>query len=152
MRQVIFLDFDDVICLNDPYGGYDVIDAALGKPSPQDLWQRLFALAPRQALRKLFEGLQPAPLFVISSSWRYVMSRRLVEAVLRNTGLAFVADALHADWQTPHCPDSMTRRAWEIAEWLKAHPEEPFIVLDDQHSGPGSSQYIMVQGRPGSAL
>jgi GGDEF domain-containing protein len=26
-QSVLFLDFDDVLCLNKPYGGYDVLQA-----------------------------------------------------------------------------------------------------------------------------
>jgi hypothetical protein len=38
MRPLIFLDIDDVLCINSPYGGFEVIapDRAV------DLWERLF--------------------------------------------------------------------------------------------------------------
>lgn len=38
---LLFLDFDDVICVNAPYGGYDVLAAATGT-APADLWERLW--------------------------------------------------------------------------------------------------------------
>ena len=49
LRPIIFLDFDDVICLNKHYGGYDVF----APDPPDELWQQLFhppAIAVLQAL------------------------------------------------------------------------------------------------------
>lgn len=49
MSPVLFLDFDDVICLNNPYGGYDALTALAeaaraGTPlsADDDLWSKLF--------------------------------------------------------------------------------------------------------------
>ena len=44
---VIFLDFYDVICLNNPYGGYDAKRALAQQESSQnqhnfDIWSKLF--------------------------------------------------------------------------------------------------------------
>lgn len=134
-RLVVFLDFDDVMCLNSPYGGYDVLDVAQGASRPQDFWPRLFSNEAVGALQHLFDVLDPSPAFVVSSSWRQVMPRPLLEMVLRNTSLGFVAEHLHEDWETPHCADHMVRRVWEIEQWVNAHPDESFVVLDDDCSG-----------------
>ncbi len=144
-RPVVFLDIDDVLCLNTAYTGYDA-EAALrpvgGQPTrrstPPDLWDRLFALRPRTNLRALHEEFNP--WYVVSSSWRTSFSRGGMETVFRETGIAFVAEHLHEIWRTADhkfCFNVAGARRNEILEWIaRWHDEKsPWIALDDFESG-----------------
>lgn len=130
IRPTIFLDFDDVICLNSPYGGYDV----MLRPCPEDLWERLFA---PEAKDVLLDALQQTNAqVVITTSWLRFLERPSFETILRETGLAAVAAALHPLWEAPE-DRGMTRVA-AIDRWLSRHHDgEPYVVLDDEHSGTG---------------
>lgn len=130
VQPTIFLDFDDVICLNAPYGGYDV----LTKPWPGDLWGRLFA---QEAKTVLLDALQQTNArVVITTSWLRFLERPAFETILRETGLAAIAAAMHPSWEAPE-DRGMTRLA-AIDRWLSRHHcGEPFVVLDDEHSGTG---------------
>ena len=49
---IVFLDMDDVLCLNAPYGGHAVIQATLGRhPNPQDVYERVFHARTRRVLK-----------------------------------------------------------------------------------------------------
>lgn len=37
-RPLVFLDFDDVICINKPYGGRDILESEANTPA--NLWER----------------------------------------------------------------------------------------------------------------
>jgi hypothetical protein len=63
MASLLFLDFDDVICLNKPYGGYDV--AAPDKPA--DLYERLWHAPALSLLRDVIQEHQPQ--VVLTTSW-----------------------------------------------------------------------------------
>lgn len=147
-RPVLFLDFDDVICLNRTCGGYDAIDAIArienepGLPAEtfESLWTELFdfnAKAYLQAIHDIW-----SPWFVLSSSWcRFVKKEPLTE-ILKHSGLGFVADNLHSNWTTPRRmhPDI---RAGEIGSWHRANPgfENNWVILDDDVSGAGLSDW-----------
>ena len=126
----MFLDVDDVFCLNRPYGGYDV-----ASPSPPaDLWKELFH-APAVAL--LCEvALKFNPRFVLTTSWLRIMELGTLESVLRKCGLGPVADRLHPQGEVVGNRGQSRHAA--IAAWLaKHHKGEPFVVLDDKLSGTG---------------
>lgn len=129
-RPLIFLDIDDVLCLNDPYGGYDL----LVKPYPPDLWQKLFS--PEAASTLLDIVREHCPRIVLTSSWMRILQRDGFEGVFRATGLAAVAESLHQRWDAPE--DKGMSRLHAIERWLaKSHLGEPYVVLDDQLSGTG---------------
>lgn len=141
IRPVLFLDFDDVLCLNSPHGGYDVIRALSQvqkkTASVQDfeaLWAQLFASEACAFLEKIDEEF--APLYVLSTSWRLFMNRDALVAVLMNTGLEFVARNLHEHWQTPDFL-SPQLRAREIGSWRGYEQNKHWVVLDDERSGTG---------------
>lgn len=105
MSTILFLDFDDVLCLNDPLGGYDVLEAlrevqhgrnALGDFAT--LWRTLFHPFSVTFLEDIHQEFAPA--YVLSTNWTRFMDRETLVTVLRQTGLAFVADNLHRDWET----------------------------------------------------
>lgn len=156
-RPVLFLDFDDVLCLNSPYGGYDVIGALSqvqkNIASVQDfeaLWAHLFAPEGRALLEKINHEF--APLYVLSTSWRMFMNRDALVAVLMNTGLEFVARNLHEHWQTPHFL-SPQLRAREIGFWRGYDQHKNWVVLDDERSGTGYGEdYPAKQNLPFIAL
>lgn len=130
VRPTLFLDFDDVLCLNSPYGGYDVVTT----PHPPDLWEKLFAAEPKRVLLRVLE--QTGARVVITTSWLMFMERPGFEELFRKTGLEAVADALHPSWEAP-ADRGMTRHA-AIERWLQAnHAGEPFAILDDTLSGTG---------------
>lgn len=142
MRPVLFLDFDDVLCLNNPVGGYDVMEAlgevqhgrkALGDFA--NIWGTLFDPAAKAFLEEIHREFQPH--YVLSTSWTRFMNQGALVAVLRQTGLGFVADHLHADWETVKGPRYLRRD--EIRQWLTRHPEvkEHWVVVDDIESGTG---------------
>ena len=60
----MFLDFDDVICISKPYGGYEVFSSD-GHPS--DLWERLWHPLAIEVLRAVLEEFHPH--VVITTSW-----------------------------------------------------------------------------------
>ncbi|HVX90897.1 MAG TPA: HAD domain-containing protein [Candidatus Paceibacterota bacterium] len=128
---LIFLDFDDVICLNNPYGGYDVARAAYEVPEP-DLWDKLFH---RPSVRVLLAMLQEHKAqVVITSSWLRFLDRDGIDTLLERTGLAPLKNALHPQWDAPQ--NRHETRLSAIERWLAAnHRGEAFIVLDDTLSG-----------------
>ena len=153
-RPVLFLDFDDVLCLNNPYGGYDVIEALAQVEKKtakvqdfQEIWQQLFAPEAKAHLKALHDEF--APRYVLSTSWRMFMNRAALAAVLFNGGLDFVAQNLHPSWETPI---GMTQqlRAHEIGFWLRDHPEQGsnWVVLDDERSGTGYKQDLYEEDLP----
>lgn len=147
MRPLLFLDFDDVICLNTKFDGYDAIEAlgrlerepglSLGDPEFAQLWQGLFDEQARAHLKALDDEFQP--VYVLSTSWRNFMNRPTLEAILRSNGLAFVAENLHDAYKTPRASLGLgdNSRTYEINYWLSDNPGfgDRWVVLDDEYSG-----------------
>lgn len=133
-RPVLFLDFDDVICLNHPYGGYDA-KLAMNDAS-SEIWSQLFDAKAKQNLALLDEKF--APWYVISSSWWWLFDREELVEVMRRSELNFVADNLHSTWATPK-QSRQGMRAAEVKNWLALHPEfsNAWVVIDDKLSGTG---------------
>jgi hypothetical protein len=154
-RPILFLDFDDVICLNRTCGGYDAIEAiarienepGLSPETFDTLWTELFDVNAKVFLRAI-HGLWD-PWFVLTTSWcRFVKKEALIE-ILQRSGLGFVADNLHSSWATPRRmhPDI---RAGEIGSWHRANPgfENAWVVLDDTLSGVGLSDWPIPSESP----
>lgn len=145
MRPLVFLDFDDVLCINSPYGGYDV----LAPDHPVDLWERLFHKPAVDTLLQIVDEYNP--YFVLTTSWLRFMDRGGFENLFRRTGLAQVAASLHPTaWEAAQVAVSLPPLAWEarqtqpstrleaINAWLAAHRHhEPFVIFDDEWSGTG---------------
>ena len=130
-RPLVFLDIDDVLCLSDPYGGYDVFST---EQQPLDLWERLWHPPAVQTLLAIVE--EHHPRIVITSSWLRLMNREGFIDAFRRTGLAAIADALHESWEAPQL--SGATRLSAIEAWLHAqYRGEPLVVLDDALSGTG---------------
>lgn len=135
---VVFLDFDDVICLNAPYGGYDAKLALSNEeqalPTNYQIWHQLFDESAKNHLRRLHNSWMPT--YVISSSWRGIFEKVEILSILERCGLDFVALHMHEDWSTPKST-VQGRRSSEIGGWLRQHPEatQSWVILDDTHSG-----------------
>lgn len=141
MRAVLFLDIDDVVGLNRPYGGYDVALALSPKSrgrasAPPGLWRELFDATACGHLRRIDEAFHPT--YVISSSWKRVLDDVKLRDALNRGGLKFVVDSLHRAMVTPTIKGRTNRWA-EICAWLQSHPEfaSRWVVLDDELSGTG---------------
>ncbi|MDM0010547.1 HAD domain-containing protein [Variovorax sp. J22G73] len=131
MRPILFLDLDDVLCLNDPYGGYDVLAGGV----PDGLWETLFHAPAVKTLLRVIDAYQPA--VVLTTSWLRFLDRRGFEELFMRTGLAKVAAALHPTaWEAPQ--NRGRSRLEAIEAWMSAHHNgEPFVILDDTLSGTG---------------
>lgn len=138
MTPLLFLDFDDVICLNAPYGGYTV-RAALNDGSfhsAQDLHEKLFDDESKNLLEAIDDEFHP--LYVLSTSWRLLFTQLELIEILNCCDLNFVSKGMHQEWSTPELKMQGLRAA-EIKSWLRLHPEFSYrwVVLDDKLSGCG---------------
>lgn len=138
LKPVLFLDFDDVICLNRPFGGYDV-RFSLGDGSfamRGELHQNIFDSQAKYYLEQINKEFKP--YFVLSTSWRWLFDIFELKTVLETCGLGFVSDNLHPFWSTPKTQRDGLRAA-EIKIWLNLYPEflKSWVVLDDKLSGRG---------------
>lgn len=150
MNPILFLDFDDVICLNQPFGGYDALSvfaeaARSTTPLRTDapLWSALFDGHASANLKQIHDEF--APHYVLSTSWRWFFDRDALVQTLQLGGLSFVAEHLHPDWSTPQI-SRQAHRAVEIKAWLTTHPQcANWVVLDDELSGTGFSSWTREQ-------
>ncbi len=134
---VLFLDIDDVLCDNKIYGGRSAIAAIAGHhKNSRDVFEKLFTPMSRLVLQRLHRRMQGELRYVVSSTWRRHFTRAQFELLLRNCGLAFVADALMpgSAWRT-NCRDD-GHRDLEVVEWLhENHHGGRFAVVDDTLTG-----------------
>jgi hypothetical protein len=135
--SIVFLDIDDVLCLNDPYGGSDALDALEGRHAePDRVLREIFAVQTKRVLESMHEEMGGNLRYVISSSWRRAFSREQIERVFATAGVGFVAASLHEKWETPRMRLRTADRIEEIQSWLHQHHRgEPFVILDDEYSG-----------------
>lgn len=134
MRSIVFLDMDDVMCLNERYNSVQMMMCYREQQFDwPELWANLLDAGAAENLRRLHDEF--APWFVISSSWATYLSREQMCDALTRTRLEFVVENLHAEWKTPRALSSSRHN--EIEWWLDAHrePEQPFVILDDTESG-----------------
>jgi hypothetical protein len=133
---IVFLDIDDVLCLNNPYGGFDALEAVKGRHAdPDTVLREIFAAEPKRVLESVHKEMGGQLRYVISSTWRQAFSREQMERVFRTAAVGFVAVGLHEKWETPSRL-WRTDRIEEIESWLhQYHRGEPFVVLDDDYSG-----------------
>lgn len=131
-KPLLFLDIDDVFCLSDPYGGYDVFQPEAEQPA--DLWQRLWHSPTAETLRAVLAEYKPS--VVITSSWLRMCDRESFVQMFQRTGLPEITDAFNEAWEAPQ--DFGKTRLQAIEKWLNArYTGEPFVILDDALSGTG---------------
>jgi hypothetical protein len=101
-RPILFLDIDDVLCLNEPFSGFEVLQALRGRGSePERVIGSAFSPAAVAVLKAAEAAVGPMQ-YVISSSWRLLMTREEFCRILRAGGLDSVADTLGVGtWATP---------------------------------------------------
>jgi hypothetical protein len=140
---VALLDLDDVLCINDLVGGEDAVAAVRGKTlDPDGVYDRLWAPAAAQAIEQVVSELDGKVRFVISSTWKRLLTRSELREVLSKSGLVCVAERLEllTRWCTPIIHGGT--RAQEIIGWLSQHHSgEPYVILDDAYSGPDLLTY-----------
>lgn len=75
------------------------------------------------------------------------MDRDALVTVMRQTGMGFVADNLHQDWET--VKGHNTSRRDEIWAWLARHTEYAgsWVIVDDMESGTGLQALSADEGR-----
>ncbi|MDA8447327.1 HAD domain-containing protein [Paracidovorax valerianellae] len=133
LRPIIFLDIDDVLCPNQPYGSSHVFDALFSpqRASPE-LYERLFSEEAIAVLNQLVAEFTPA--VVLTTSWLLLLQQHHFVDLFNRCGLSCVASSLHDCWGAfGSLGDS---RLQVIEEWLeKHHAGEPVLVLDDIYSG-----------------
>lgn len=135
---VLFLDIDDVICCNRPFGAHDAHAALHGRHDLPSEWVFETLFDPRAAavLASIDQACQRQVRYVISSTWRRLFNRSEMRALFRRSGLTFVAERIEPRerWCTAYIPCGT--RLDEVAAWLDEHQAgEPFAVLDDRYSG-----------------
>lgn len=133
-RPVIFLDMDDVLCIDSEFhSGEMLLVIQQKRPDWPELWEKVVDAEAAANLLRLHEEFNPE--YVISSSWALHLDREQLCDVLERTQLQFVVYNLHEHWQTQRARSS-TRRE-EVEWWLEAHrePGQPFLILDDTYSG-----------------
>lgn len=151
LRPLVFLDLDDVLCLNTTYGGYDAILAVNGRhASPGVVYRDLFDPGARGVLERVHDAFAGELRYVVSSTWRESLGREQMTSVFKASGLGFVAGALEEGerWCTP-AKLGRRRRADEIAAWLdQYHCGEPFVIVDDTYSGASLEPALALQSHP----
>jgi hypothetical protein len=132
-RPTLFLDFDDVLCSNTPYGGLHV-QRALARPTeaPPDLFERLFSPEAVGVLNRLIEEFSPG--IVLTTSWLALLDRAHFVDLFSRCGLERISSNLHRYWDAP--ADRGASRLSAIEGWISLHHEsEPILILDDVQSG-----------------
>ncbi|WP_370661678.1 HAD domain-containing protein [Massilia aquatica] len=130
MRPLLLLDIDDILCLNRPYGGYDVAQ----KEWPSDLLSLLWHRPALDVLEPLV--LEFNPQIVITSSWLRLMLLPSIEALFRASGVPWLANGFHPNGEALQA--SGKTRLDAVDDWLANHHNgEPYVILDDSLSGTG---------------
>src|SRR5256885_17210442 len=81
---IVFLDIDDVLCLNNPYGGSDALEAVRGRHADPDTGLReIFAAEPKRMLQSVHKEMGGQLRYVISSTWGQGFFREQIEGVFR---------------------------------------------------------------------
>lgn len=132
-RPTLFLDCDDVLCPNTPYGGLHV-QRAFARPTeaPPDFFERLFSPEAVGVLNKLIEEFSPG--VVLTTSWLALLDRAHFVDLFSRCGLERVSSHLHQYWDAP--TNRGGSRLAAIEGWIARHHEgEPILILDDVQSG-----------------
>lgn len=146
---VLFLDIDEVLCLNRPYGGFDVIEAVHQRhDAPEKVFAEVFDKAACAALETVHQAMEGRLRYVVSSTWRESLDRAQMAQVFFKGGLGFVASSLHDAWCTPH-QSHRGLRVDEVAAWLDGfYLGEPFAIVDDLNSGASLEPALANQRHP----
>jgi hypothetical protein len=145
MRPLIFLDIDDVLCINEEFNSVQVMfcfkNPNLDWP---ELWENVIDNSAAERLKLLHDEFNPR--YIVSSSWTSYLSRAQMSEVFSRTNLDFVKNNLHRNWRTvqprrdlieENAKELVTNRRQQIEGWLNSFNVncKPFVVLDDTFSG-----------------
>ena len=133
LTPTIFLDLDDVLALNQRFGGREV-QRAMAHPgsAPSDLYSTVFSPVAVDALNDLLREFNPS--VVLTTSWLALLQREHFLDLFMKTGVLISETSLHRHWDAQQ--DRGTSRLDAIEHWLnKHHGGEPILVLDDYASG-----------------
>lgn len=140
----LFLDIDDVLCMSNPIGGYDVLRAYAGTGDGLGVvLPKLFHAPATRVLKSVHDAMDGKVAYVLSSTWRLLFTREQMVEILEGAGAEFVAANMRkgAAWCTPHLPD--LDRTHEVGRWLSALDRgQPFAVIDDTYSGSSFAQAL----------
>lgn len=117
--NIIFLDFDGVICT---YRGC----VSVGEVG-------VFTYLDPVACNLVIQLIEKSGAsVVISSTWRHEGKERLC-GLLKSAGFSKIVNALHFDWKTPDLSRVKNAcRGDEIAAWLEIHSDvDNYVILDD---------------------
>lgn len=127
---VLFLDFDDVLCLNRPYGGNHL----LLQPQPADLHLRLWHPPALAALLEVVERAQPA--IVLTTTWLRFLDLSAARGLFNRTNAALLGQRLHPCGEAPQQVGQT--RLYAIDAWISVHGQpSAYAILDDTESGTG---------------
>lgn len=130
MDPLLFLDFDDVLCVSRTHGGRML----LLRVPPPDLYEKLFHAPAVATLLAVLRELSPR--IVITTSWLRFLDRAGCVQLFERTGLAAAAALLHEHWDAPQ--NAGETRLQAIERWMKLHHRgEAYAILDDAESGVG---------------
>ncbi|QPF72683.1 hypothetical protein G8A07_06910 [Roseateles sp. DAIF2] len=145
-RPTLFLDCDDVLCPNAPYGGLHA-QLALARPddAPPDIFERLFSPESVDVLNELIDEFSPR--VVLTTSWLAFLDRPHFIEMFSRCRLEGVAANFHKRWDVP--TDRGASRLQAIENWLERHHlGEPILVLDDIQSGESLvGSFLQASGR-----
>lgn len=150
-KRIVFLDVDEILCVGRPYACLDLAEAfARGDVPSQQQLATVFSPVARNALAVAHRRSGGAG-YVVSSSWRAHFTREQMVSIFNGAGFHFVAANLY-DGEAWRCapPGGGRDREAEILDWLAAHHQgEPFVVIDDDHSG---GRLLFTQHLPANVL
>lgn len=128
--SVLFLDFDEILCLNRPYGGGHL----LMRPQPADLHLHLWH---PPALRALLEVVENAsPLIVLTTTWLRFLDLPAASELFKRTGAELLAQQLHPQGEAPQMVGQS--RVQAIDAWMARNGcPHSYAILDDPESGTG---------------
>jgi hypothetical protein len=85
---ILFLDIDDVVCVNETYGGYDVVEALRGRhEEPAAVFREVFNPRACDVLRQVHDAMGGRLRYVVSSTWREALDLTQLARVFNEGGL-----------------------------------------------------------------
>lgn len=128
--SVLFLDFDETLCLNRPYGGGHL----LMRPQPADLHLHLWHPPALKALLEVVENARPS--IVLTTTWLRFLDLPAARELFKRTGAELLAQQLHPQGEAPQIVGQSRLQA--IDAWMARNGRPDFYaILDDPESGTG---------------
>lgn len=130
VASVLFLDFDEILCLNRPYGGGHL----LMQPQPADLHLHLWHPPALHALLEVVENTRPS--IVLTTTWLRFLDLPTARELFKRTGAELLAQQLHPQGEAPQIAGQSRLQA--IDAWMARNGRpHSYAILDDPESGTG---------------